>query len=120
MTHRTVMPVSRRVRLVTLIILGSFSGVSLADPVYELFPAQKRQTVLGLAFELQSDSIGSGSLGLPEAPIAVPHDLTKPERVRFALEMLKGFRYLRLAGGMYWRGLDPEGKHLKPRWPAQL
>lgn len=91
-----------------------------ADPTYEIFPQQKKQTVLGLGVEIQSDSIGSGNHGLPEAPVAVPHDLVPAERERFATEMLKGFRYLRLAGGLYWRGLDAEGKYLRPRWPEQL
>jgi hypothetical protein len=34
--------------------------------------------------------------------------------------MLAGFRYCRLAGGLFWRGLDDEQKHLRPRWPEQL
>jgi O-glycosyl hydrolase len=34
--------------------------------------------------------------------------------------MLKGFRYCRLAGGLYWRGLDAEQKYMQPRWPEQL
>ena len=46
---------------------------------------------------------------LPETTTSVPHDLLPPERLRFYQEMLKGFRYCRLAGGLYWRGLDPEG-----------
>jgi hypothetical protein len=33
---------------------------------------------------------------------------------------MAGFRYVRLAGGLYWRGTDPEGKFLQPRWPSQL
>jgi DNA primase len=36
-----------------------------------------------------------------------------------AEEMLTGFRYCRLAGGLYWRATDPQGKHLRPRWPEQ-
>ena len=35
--------------------------------------------------------------------------------------MLKGFRYCRLAGGLYWRGDDnPDQKQFVPRWPEQL
>ena len=56
--------------------------------------------------------IGSGNNGLPEAPIAVPHDLVPSERQRLADEMLKGFRYCRLAGGLYWRGLDDTENHV--------
>ncbi len=83
-------------------------------------PDREKQVIWGLGFEIQSDSIGSGNQGLPENRIAVPHDLTPAERQRFYDEMLKGFRYCRLAGGLYWRGLDPEEKFLRPRWPEQL
>jgi len=87
---------------------------------YTIYPGQKQQVVWGLGFEIQSDSIGSGNNGLPEAHTSVPHDLTPSERKRFAKEMLTGFRFCRLAGGLYWRGTDAEGKHLKARWPEQL
>ena len=85
-----------------------------------IHPAKYKQTVWGIGFEIQSDAIGSGNTGLPEDKHAVPHDLTPEERERFAKEMLTGFRYCRLAGGLYWRGLDPEKKYLQPRWPEQL
>jgi hypothetical protein len=104
----------------------SASFVAAADieplsPVrYTVHPDQPKQTILGIGVEIQSDSIGSGNNGLPNEPIAVPHDLTPAERERFAKEMLAGFRYIRLAGGLYWRGTDPEGKFLQPRWPSQL
>ncbi len=87
---------------------------------FTIHPEQTKQTIKGIGFEIQSDSIGSGNHGLPEEPIAVPHDLVPAERERLAKEMLKGFRYCRLAGGLYWRGLDPEKKFLRPRWPEQL
>jgi hypothetical protein len=83
-------------------------------------PDQPKQTIWGLGFEIQSDSIGSGNRGLPKEPIAVPHDLVPSERERLAREMLAGFRYCRLAGGLYWRGLCEEKKQLRPRWPEQL
>ncbi|MCU0793253.1 MAG: hypothetical protein MUE42_10505, partial [Opitutaceae bacterium] len=92
----------------------------LAPGQFRIYPDQPKQTILGMGVEIQSDSIGSGNNGLPEEPIAVPHDLTPAERERFAKEMMAGFRYVRLAGGLYWRGTDPEGKFLKPRWPSQL
>lgn len=85
-----------------------------------IYPDLHRQVVKGLGFEIQSDSIASGNRGLPETTSSVPHDLTPTERERFYEEMLKGFRYCRLAGGLYWRGLDPEQKHFQPRWPEQL
>jgi hypothetical protein len=87
---------------------------------YVLMPNVKKQTIWGIGFEIQSDAIGSGNIGLPEERIAVPHDLVLSERDRLAKEMLKGFRYCRLAGGMYWRGLDSEEKFLQPRWSEQL
>jgi len=79
-----------------------------------------KQTIWGIGFEIQSDAIGSGNTGLPEDKHAVPHDLILTEQKRLAKEMLAGFRYCRLAGGLYWRGLDPEQRYLAPRWPEQL
>ncbi|MGG1516073.1 hypothetical protein ABE504_11710 [Paenibacillus oryzisoli] len=100
--------------------------------------------IKGLGFEIQSDSIGSDDtgVGLPQAPIGVPHDLAVggydqfgnpaelggydangnklDERERLAKEMLSGFRYMRLAGGLYYRGTTEDGKQLKERWPTQL
>jgi hypothetical protein len=99
-----------------LLITSSAHG----DNVYTLHIDQPKQVIRGLGFEIQSDSIGSGNHGLPADPIAVPHDLLPAERDRLAHDMLKGFRYCRLAGGLYWRGLDKDQKHLQPRWPAQL
>lgn len=96
------------------------SQTSLAEPDFVVYPDRPKQVVKGLGFEIQSDSIGSGNHGLPEEPIAVPHDLIPAERERLAREMLKGFRYCRLAGGLYWRGLDAEQKLMRPRWPEQL
>ena len=111
----------RRLALLTsTITIALAPAAALADPRYEIFPDRKKQTVLGFGVEIQSDSIGSGNNGLPEAQIAVPHDLEPAERERLAREMLRGFRYLRLAGGLYWRGLDARGARLVPRWPEQL
>lgn len=91
-----------------------------AEGQYTIRPDFSRQTIRGFGFEIQSDSIASENKGLPDAFTSVPHDLTPSERERFATEMLKGFRYCRLAGGLYWRGTDAEGKFLQPRWPEQL
>jgi len=93
---------------------------SAGQSVFRVHPERTAQVVRGIGFEIQSDSIGSGNRGLPENRIAVPHDLVPSERARLADEMLLGFRYCRLAGGLYWRGLDPEQKFLRPRWPEQL
>ncbi len=87
---------------------------------YQIFPDQPQQVVWGIGFEIQSDSIGSGNNGLPEHNSSVPHDLIPSERQRFYEEMLTGFRYCRLAGGLYWRGLDEQQQRLQPRWDTQL
>jgi hypothetical protein len=91
-----------------------------AESAYRVHPDRPRQVIRGFGFEIQSDSIGSANKGLPDAPTSVPHDLVPAERQRFFTEMLRGFRYCRLAGGLYWRGTDAEGRYLQPRWPEQL
>jgi len=102
------------------ILLSAVSPLLAAEPQFTVYPDKPLQTVKGIGFEIQSDSIGSGNHGLPEEPVAVPHDLVPAERERLATEMLRGFRYCRVAGGLYWRGLDAEKKQLQPRWPEQL
>ena len=87
---------------------------------FVIHPDQQKQIIRGIGFEIMADSIGSGNQGLPEETSGVPHDLTPEERTRLYNEMLKGFRYCRLAGGLFWRGLDSEQKHLRPRWPGQI
>lgn len=128
------MQLSTQLLIQTAIFAISTSLVSAAYPVvrperkepapaggiYRIFPDKPQQVVWGMGFEIQCDSIASGNAGLPEATTSVPRDLTPSERKRFAEQMLKGFRYCRLAGGLYWRGTDPEGKYLQPRWPEQL
>ena len=101
-------------------LLFAIAGFAAEPVAITIHPDQSLQVIKGLGFEIQSDSIGSGNHGLPEEPIAVPHDLVPAERERLAKEMLQGFRYCRLAGGLYWRGLDAEQKRLQPRWPEQL
>ena len=87
---------------------------------FTVHPDQLNQVIKGIGVEIQSDSIGSGNKGLPEDFTSVPHDLTPDERTRFYNDMLKGFRYCRLAGGLYLRGMDPEQKYFTGRWPEQL
>lgn len=78
-----------------------------------------QQTIWGLGIEIQSDSIGSNNNGLPSAYNSVPHDLAQEARDRLYSEMLTGFRFMRMAGGLYYRGTDAEGKHLSERWDTQ-
>jgi hypothetical protein len=103
-----------------LLVACLSTAAASAQSVFTVHPDKPKQVIKGIGFEIQSDSIGSGNHGLPQEPIAVPHDLIPSERDRLAKEMLKGFRYCRLAGGLYWRGTDPAGKVLQPRWPEQL
>ena len=87
---------------------------------YTLELDKPAQTIWGLGIEVQSDSIGSGNNGLPESQVrSVPYGLEQSERERLYTEMLPGFRYLRFAGGLYYRGTDEEEKHLKERWETQ-
>ncbi|MGV9266880.1 hypothetical protein ACWDRR_19730 [Kitasatospora sp. NPDC003701] len=89
------------------------------------FDKAAKQTILGLGFEIQSDSIGSGNNGLPATVSGVPYDLTPAERTRFYQQMLmggrsdRGFRYCRLALGLYHRGLDSTRKHVIDRYDGQ-
>lgn len=87
---------------------------------YVLRMDQPHQVIKGLGFEIQSDSINSGNAGMPDAVTSVPHDLTEAEKHRFYREMLHGFRYTRLAMGLYLRGLDAEQKHIVERFPGQM
>ncbi|ALO05930.1 glucan endo-1,6-beta-glucosidase [Streptomyces venezuelae] len=110
--------------------IGPFAGASTAHAAtsgsYVIrYDKARQQTILGLGFEIQSDSIGSDNNGLPDAVTAVPYDLTESERTRFYQQMLKGgrsdrgFRYCRLAMGLYYRGLDPTRKLMRGRYPGQ-
>jgi O-glycosyl hydrolase len=81
---------------------------------------RKKQVILGLGCEIQCDGIRSANQGLDDLAIGVPHDLIPSERVRLYREMLAGFRYCRLAGGLYLRGMDRQQKYLRPRWPEQF
>lgn len=87
---------------------------------YQLRLDKPEQVIQGLGVEIQSDSIGSGNSGLPDEVIAVPHDLTPSERARFYAEMLRGFRYVRLAMGLYLRGTDASQKHIVERYAGQM
>lgn len=79
-----------------------------------------QQTIKGLGVEIQSDSIASGNQGIDnDNYTSVPHDLVQSERERLATEMLAGFRYLRMAGGLYYRGMTEDEKNLTQRWDTQ-
>ena len=92
--------------------------------------AGRRQTFEGVQVELQSDSIGSYNQGMPgggslvpdddPTAIGVPHDLTPAERTRFATEVMSGARTIRLALGLYLRGLGLANRSIVGRWPSQM
>ncbi|MEV6397444.1 twin-arginine translocation signal domain-containing protein [Streptomyces sp. NPDC051907] len=107
-------------------LTGQFQAQAAASGDYTIrFDNGRKQTILGLGFEIQSDSIGSKNDGLPDLVSGVPYDLTDSERTRFYRQMLKGgrsdrgFRYCRLAMGLYYRGLDSGRQHMKDRYPGQ-
>ncbi|MGV9266938.1 hypothetical protein ACWDRR_20020 [Kitasatospora sp. NPDC003701] len=89
------------------------------------FDQAAKQTILGLGFEIQSDSIGSGNAAPTGLVSAVPYDLTPSERARFYQQILKagrtdrGFRYCRLAMGLYHRGLTPDRTRFVDRYEGQ-
>lgn len=86
---------------------------------YALSTRETAQVIAGIGYEIQSDSIGSGNNGLPAANTSVPNDLVPAEKTRFFTEMLSGFRYCRLALGLYFRGLTNDSRHIVERWPGQ-
>ncbi|MDR3723855.1 MAG: hypothetical protein P4K83_05125 [Terracidiphilus sp.] len=96
------------------------SGFAQSSGNYTLRLDKPQQTIKGLGVEIQSDSIGSGNAGMPDEVVAVPHDLTPEERTRFYTEMLHGFRYVRLAMGLYLRGTDADQKHIVERYAGQM
>ncbi len=100
-----------------------YVGDELTTPEgnYQIDLSDPQQTILGLGVEIQSDSLGSGNTmdANDTSGHSVPHDLTEEERQRLYTEMLDGFRYVRLAGGLFYRGTDAEQKHLVERWDTQ-
>ncbi len=99
--------------------VGVNTAKGASEGTYTVRHDQPQQTIWGLGVEIQSDSIASGNQGLPEDNHSAPHDLIQSERDRMYSEMLTGFRYLRMAGGLFYRGTDEEGKHLRERWDTQ-
>jgi hypothetical protein len=106
--------------LVVVLCMGGGVMLPQTSGLYAIHQDQPQQVIKGLGFEIQSDSIGSGNAGMPDEVIAVPHDLTTSERMRFYTEMLHGFRYARLAMGLYLRGNDTEKKQIIERYPGQM
>lgn len=108
-----------RLGVLVAAMAAAVAHTSLSPGLFVVNMTAQRQTILGLGFEIQSDSIGSGNNGLPASNSSVPWDLTPSERSRFYTEMLTGFRYCRLALGLYLRGTTADGKQIVERWPGQ-
>ncbi|MGW4897806.1 hypothetical protein ACWEQL_37000 [Kitasatospora sp. NPDC004240] len=109
-----------------LVSLTSAQAAGITTGSYAIrYDQAARQTILGLGFEIQSDSIGSDNNGLPDLVSGVPYDLTPAERTRFYQQMLRagrtdrGFRYCRLAMGLYHRGLTADRKRFVDRYAGQ-
>jgi O-glycosyl hydrolase len=105
--------------LLYFLLLAALPRFSSGQAVFTVNRSHSHQVILGLGFEIQSDSIGSGNHGMPTANTSVPLDLTPPERARFYSDMLGGFRLCRLAMGLYFRGLSPDNKTMVDRFPGQ-
>jgi MFS family permease len=105
--------------IVFLAALLPLAAAAAPPALFTLNASATAQVILGLGFEIQSASIGSGNHGLPNATTSVPWDLVPAERSRFYSDMLQGFRLCRLALGLYFRGLTPDRAHMVERWPGQ-
>lgn len=81
--------------------------------------AEQKQTVLGWGIEVQFDSI-SNECSTEDTDVAVPHSLRPEWRERLYDEVLRHFRYLRLAMGLYVRGELEEGRVYTGRKPWVL
>jgi O-glycosyl hydrolase len=108
-----------------LIKLVFFVGYcSIAQPPntgkFKVLHDKPQQIIWGLGVEIQNDAIGSNNRGLPNDVVAIPDNLLPTERKRFYNSMLKGFRYCRLAMGLYFRGLDSAKQQIVERYPGQL
>ena len=86
---------------------------------YTLRTDEPRQTILGLGFEIQSDDFGV-TYENNDRITGVPYDLIPSERTRLGKEMLSGFRYMRMAMGLWFRGMTDDRKNLVERYPEQV
>ncbi|WP_256011684.1 glycoside hydrolase family 30 beta sandwich domain-containing protein [Desertivirga xinjiangensis] len=101
-------------------LAASFSLQAQKTGSYIVRHDKPQQIIWGLGVEIQNDAIGSGNRGLPDVEVAVPNNLVHSERKRFYKDLMKGFRYCRLAMGLYFRGLDSTRSRIVERYPNQL
>lgn len=85
-----------------------------------------RQVLDGYLFEIQGDNIGpSDGAQQSDQSRAIPYDLTPTERKRLATELVSGAHSIRLALGIYYRGVRTTngtsglGETVGPRLPSQ-
>lgn len=109
----------RKISLLTF-VFTQLNTHAQSEGYYKLNLNSPQQKIWGLGVEIQLDAIGSGNSGLPHKVTAIPHDLIPSERNRLYKDLLKGFRYCRLAMGLYFRGLDSSQKRIIERYPNQL
>ncbi len=101
-------------------IIGPMLVELLAPDIYVLDTATEHQTLMGIGFELQSDSIEGDAGGIQEANTSsLPLGLTTAERTRFAQEIGAGFSDFRLAMGLYYRGVSADGRNFVERLAGQ-
>jgi hypothetical protein len=92
--------------------------------LYTLDLTSTAQTIEGIGFELQCDSIQSDSGGIQESNItSILLDLTPAERKRLAQTIASvpggsAFQSFRLALGLFHRGITADGKNFVERLPG--
>lgn len=94
------------------------AGSSDNEGSYTVQLVKPEQVIQGLGVEIQSD--GWGPDWINSDPVrGVPYVLNDAERKRLATSMLKGFRYLRLGMGIWYRGVTDDGKNFQERYTGQ-
>ena len=92
---------------------------NMAKGAYKLLADKPGQVIKGLGFEIQSEISAHANVNNENRPLGVPYDLVPSERKRLAEEMLKGFRYMRVGMGIYFRGVTPDHKNMIERKEGQ-
>lgn len=86
---------------------------------FRLLADSPGQVIKGLGFEIQADMNAAADVDNDNGPVGVPMDLVPAERKRLAEEMLKGFRYMRVGMGIWFRGVTPDKKNIVERREGQ-
>ena len=92
---------------------------NMAKGSYKLLADKPGQVIEGLGFEIQSEIDAAADVNNENRPLGVPYDLVPSERKRLAEEMLKGFRYMRVGMGIWFRGVTPDHKNMIERNDGQ-